>query len=150
MKIFSTLVVLVIMVPNPLFAGDVKSKKNASDIQTEKFSDMTFYPETGDCGGDDLFLVRREGTIKGSFSHYWGDCKASREDLKDVFYNAESGKFSFKVSERLSPDSDEIIWRFKGSLQGDRVSGTLIRIEGVGAKNQVAEQVVFSKVKKGE
>jgi hypothetical protein len=65
------------------------------------FSNYKVYPETGDCGGQTLTLVRdgQSNVVRGFFQGYEGNCESDKVPVSDLRLDRDGKTLSFAAGE---------------------------------------------------
>lgn len=105
------------------------------------FSNWQTSPETGDCGGYELWLTKRGNLIQGQLAVYEGNCESQKWNLKNVEYDSKTGSLSFKAPYY----HNDFFWKFKGTLWKDRISGTFSLFEVATKENTYNDKVILLK-----
>ncbi|WP_243374267.1 hypothetical protein [Geotalea sp. SG265] len=135
-----TLFVLPFFSAKPLIAGSHSS--DASKNQNiGLFSNFTVNGETGDCGGYELWLFKKDDSLYGQLAVYEGNCTAEKKKIGDVKYNSKTGMLSFKTAYY----TNESLWIFKGILQSNTLSGTFSVVTKASKEKTFEDRVVLSK-----
>lgn len=81
---------------HPTWATDGNASESVS-----VFSNYKVYPETGDCGGQTLTLVRdsQSKVVRGYFQNYEGNCEQDKVPVSNLKVDSDSGKLSFAAAE---------------------------------------------------
>jgi hypothetical protein len=125
----------------PVVAGSTSSDDSKSQ-KIGLFSNFTVNGETGDCGGYELWLFKKDGSIYGELAVYEGNCTSEKKRIEDVKYNPKTGAMSFKVAYY----SEDALWMFKGTLKNERLIGTFSVVSKADKKDTFSDKVVLSKV----
>lgn len=114
--------------------------KNAAAAETTgHFSNWHTSPETGDCGGYEVWLTDRGKSLQGRLAVYEGNCESQKGDLENVHYEPTSGSLSFKAPYY----HDDFYWIFKGTLRKDRMAGTFSLFEAATKENTYNDKVIL-------
>jgi len=81
---------------HPTWATDGNASESPS-----VFSNYKVDPETGDCGGQTLTLVRdsQSKVVRGYFQNYEGNCEHDKIPVSNLQIDSDSAKLSFAAAE---------------------------------------------------
>ena len=119
------------LIPSLLISSSFSSHaaQPSSVESTHIFSNWTMYPDSGDCGGYTVTLIRdiKMQVVRGYLQKYVGNCEDSKTPITHIQLDNKSGKFSFSAADYVQDGkgglkiSAEL--RFTGNIKKKSLTG---------------------------
>lgn len=113
-----------------LFASLATPCKSSTELTTI-YSDWSTFPESGDCGGHTLTLVRddKQRVIRGYLQTYIGNCEDPKTPISGVQQDGEKHALAFLAPSYVQDGKGGLErageYRFSGTIAKNRVRGAI-------------------------